>query len=228
MRHYHLQLQSLTSELERAEERERKRLAANLHDGISQMLAITMIKLDGLRLALAASPHAEELNEMRDLLVQTIENTHTVTFDLCPRVLYELGFEAATESLVEQIQIKHNILTRLVSDRIPILLDNDIRIMLYQALRELLINVVKHAQAKSILVSIQHQESRLLISVHDDGIGFSVAELDSRENLPISGGFGIFHIRERLKYLHGAIEIESAAGQGTRITMFVPLKKDKC
>jgi len=216
------QLKSLASELSLAEERERHRLATNLHDQISQALVISRIKLQALHASVPSADIAGSLDEVCDNLDRIIQNTRTLTFDLSSPILYELGFEAAvSEWLEEQIEKQHGIKTHFKDDGRPKPLQDDIQILLFRNVRELLINIVKHARAKNVKVSICRIRQQISISVEDDGIGFDHSELSS------SSGFGIFSIRERLEQLAGHIEIESKPGRGSKITMTAPLKGDK-
>jgi signal transduction histidine kinase len=110
-------------------------------------------------------------------------------------------------------------------DERPKPLDDDVKVLLFRVVSELLVNVVKHAQAHEVNVSVQREDDHILIVVEDDGVGFDVAQMDMhwREG----GGFGLFSIRERLQPLGGQLEITSAPGQGTRVVIMAPLKIDE-
>jgi len=132
-----------------------------------------------------------------------------------------LGLEAAIrEWLYDEVQQKHGIHTKFEDDEQPKPLDNDVRAVLYRAVRELLVNVVKHAQAQRVKVSIGKDNNNVRIVVADDGIGFVPSP-----QLNKTGGFGFFSIREGLNYLGGSIEIGSKPGQGTHITLIAPIKR---
>ncbi|MBN1805384.1 MAG: PAS domain S-box protein [Sedimentisphaerales bacterium] len=216
------QLKSLASELSLTEERERHRLATELHDQIGQVLIFSRIKLQELHASLSSEEVARPLDEVCKNLDRIIQDTRTLTFDLSSPILYELGFEAAVaEWLEEQIEKKHGIKTEFKDDGRPKPLDDDIRVLLFRNVRELLINVVKHANAQKVKVSIRRDNEQINVSVEDDGVGFNPAETTS------SAGFGIFSIRERLEQLAGHIHIESEPGRGSKITMTAPVKYDK-
>ena len=216
------QLKSLASELSLTEERERHRLATDLHDQISQALVISRIKLQALHASVSSAEIAGLLEEVCDNLERIIQDTRTLTFDLSSPILYELGFEAAvSEWLDEQIGQKHGIKTQFEDDGRPKPLEDDIRVLLFRNVRELLINIVKHANARNVKVSIRRIRQQIYVSVEDDGIGFNPVEVASNT------GFGIFSIRERLEQLAGHIEVESEPGRGSKITMTAPLKCDK-
>ena len=141
------------------------------------------------------------------------------------KIYVELGFEAdVAEWLTERIQKEHGIATEFEDDGQPKPLDDDTRTVLFRDVRELLTNVVKHAQAKKVKVSIRKDHSRIHVIVEDDGRGFDPKE--AAATAAKAGEFGLFSIRERLKQLGGNIEIESASGHGTRVTLVAPLKHE--
>jgi len=223
---YQRQLKSLASELSLTEERERRRIATNLHDRISQSLVISKVKLEQLRESASSRDLANALAEVCDSLDQTIQNTRSLTSDLSSPILYELGFEAAVaEWLAEQIQQRHDIATEFEDDGQPKPLDDDICALLFRNVRELLVNVVKHAHAHKVKVSIWKVNSEVHVSVEDDGVGFNPAGPASVATK--TGGFGLFSIRERLEQVGGRLQIESAPGSGTKITVTAPLKQEE-
>ena len=220
------QLRSLASELSLTEERERRRIATELHDTIGQSLVISKIKLDALRTSAPSGDLATTLEEVCNSLDQTIQEAGSLTFDLSSPILYELGFEPAVAAwLTEEIEEKHGIATKLEEDKQPKPLDDDVRVLLFRTVRELLVNVVKHARAKKIKVSICRVGGEIHVSVEDDGVGFDPAEI--RATAVRKGGFGLFSIRERLEQLGGHLELESAPGRGTKATLIAPLKREK-
>ncbi len=216
-------LKSLASQLSLTEERERYRLATDLHDQISQSLVISKIKLDQLRKSSTSDEFNKPLEDVSNCLGQIIDDTRTLTFDLSYPILYELGFEAAVaEWLTDQIQEKHGIRTEFLDDGHQKPLDDDIRVLLFRNVRELLINVVKHAQANKVRVSIRKVKDNIRVSVEDDGVGFDPVEVTSMATKRAE--FGLFSIRERLEQLGGLIEIDSKRRHGSKITMTAPLK----
>lgn len=216
-------LKSLASQLSLTEERERHRLATDLHDQISQSLVISKIKLDQFRKSSISNRLDAPLKDISDCLGQIIDDTRALTFDLSYPILYELGFEAAVaEWLTDQIQEEHGIKTEFEDDGHKKPLDDDLRVLLFRNVRELLINVVKHAQASKVKVSIRKVKGNIRVSVEDDGVGFDPVEVVSMTTK--RAAFGLFSIRERLEQLGGLIEIDSRIGQGTKIAMTAPLK----
>ncbi|MHC4365579.1 MAG: PAS domain-containing sensor histidine kinase, partial [Planctomycetota bacterium] len=165
------QLKSLASELSLAEERERRRLAVEVHDRISQSLGISKIRLDELRKSAPSTSIAEALLEVCNTLGQTIGDTRSLTFELSSPVLYELGFEKAVAGwLTRQIEKKHGIATEFEDDGEDKPLGDDVRVLLFRNVRELLINVVKHAQAQKVKVTTVKIDGQIHVTVEDGWI----------------------------------------------------------
>jgi PAS domain S-box-containing protein len=222
---YQQQLRSLASELSLAEERLRRRIAAELHDHIAQNLAISKIKLESL--ADNAEPDlVKSLNEVNGLISQTIEATRSLTFEISPPVLYELGFEAAVNWLAKQTRQRFGLEVEFADDGKPKPLNTDIRVLLFQAVRELLVNVVKHAKAKKVKVFTCRIQKNIQVTVEDNGVGFDIDAIRA-VNDPAKGGFGLFNIRERLDQIGGSVIIHARAGKGTRITLTAPIEKQE-
>jgi PAS domain S-box-containing protein len=220
------QLRSLASELSLTEEHERRRIATELHAAIGQSLVISKLRLETLRASALSGELGKTLEDVCKSLDETIRSTRSLTFDLSSPILYELGFEeAVAEWLTERIQKKHDIATEFEDDEQPKPLNDDIRALLFRNVRELLVNVVKHAQAEKIKVSIRKVGSQVHVCVEDNGVGFDPAEVAS--TAVRRGGFGLFSIRERLEQLGGQLEIESETGGGTKVTLMAPLKEQK-
>ncbi len=221
IRTYQEQLRSVASELSLMEERERRRLATDLHDHVGQILALAQIKLGAMRASAASTHLVEPLDEVRRLIEQTIQYTRSLTFELSPPILYDLGFEAAVEWLAELMQEQHGLTIKVETDRSTKPMGDEIRVILFQTVRDLLTNLVKQGYAKHIRVFMARRDGSLEVKVEDDGLG-----LRSAAHLSLDGpnGFNMFSIQERLKYLGGNLEVESEQGWGTRVTLRVPLK----
>ncbi|UCF44018.1 MAG: PAS domain S-box protein [Planctomycetota bacterium] len=215
------ELRSLTSELSLAEERARRRMASDIHDHVSQKLAISKMKLESLTESVRSSEVATALRETNDLIAQVIKSTRSLTFELSPPVLYELGFEAAVEWLTKQTRQQHGLAAEFTDDGRAKPLDDDIRVVLFQAIRELLVNVAKHAKAQNVEVSTKRVGNKIKVSVEDDGVGFDSSTAPSRRYG--STGFGLFSIHERLGHIGGHLKVESEPGHGTRVSMVAPI-----
>jgi signal transduction histidine kinase len=225
VRNYQKQLQSLALELSLTEERERRRLATELHDHIGQELAISKIKLGLLQKTTASREVAAQLREVYELIELMIKDTRSLTFKLGLPVLYELGFGAAVEWLAKDMHKEHGIHYQLEGNGLPSTMSKDMSFLLFQMVRELLFNVVKHARATMVKIAIENVNHRLQVVVADNGVGFDPAQNDPQKD-KISG-FGLFSIRERLNYFKGDLEVESEPGHGTRVTMTIPMNDNK-
>ena len=219
---YRKQLQSLVSELTIAEERERRKIAGVLHDDVIQKLALSKMKLGALRKTLKSADQAKPLEDIHGYISEMVKNMRSLTFDLCPPVLYDIGLEAAVRDwLHREVADRHGIEVDFDAGDQPLKLAEDLRIALYRATRELLMNVIKHAQAKKVHVSVTNVNDMVEIEVADDGIGFEAAKSDKSNK--DSGGLGLFTIRERLEYFGGSVKIESKPGSGSRVVLTVAL-----
>jgi signal transduction histidine kinase len=211
----------LASQLATAEENERRRLACQLHDSIGQTLAVAKIRLGALRQAVSTVDLRAQVDQVRELIKETIQTSTSMTFELCPNVLHELGLDAALEWLVEETARRHDIAVALDSDGLCDPGSTELRSLLYHTSRELLMNVIKHAGARQANVTVRTSGGSLRITVEDDGCGF-ISEKPGRL-WSIEGGFGIYSVRERLRMVGGQLEIDSEIGRGTRATITVPL-----
>lgn len=221
---YQKKLHSLSSEMLLTEERERRRIAGELHDRIGHALAISKIKLEKLQSTISESNSASALEELHDLIEQTINDTRSLIFDLSPPVLYELGLVAAVEWLIEKFQKDHGIRIEFDSKEQSDPIDKSLRFLLFRAIHELLLNSVRHGNAKNVRVSIKINGDQVSVDVVDNGIGFNKSELNLKTKKNI--GFGLFSISERLKEYGGKIVIDSQPGNGTRVHLDSMLRKE--
>ena len=222
---YQKQLRSLASDLSLAEERERRRIATMLHDHIGQILAISKIKLGALAQLIGNDESMNQLKEVRNHIEQAIQYTRSLTFELSPPILYDLGLEAALEWLAEQVREHQRINCMFEADAYPKPVSDEIRIVLFSAVRELLMNVTKHAQANVAKITIRRVNDSITVHVADNGIGFVPSKMSFYRDE--NKGFGLFSIRERLRHLSGQMEVRSGRGRGTRVILTAPLVIEK-
>ncbi len=221
--HYQDDLRNLASQLSLAEERERRRLALHLHDQIGHTLALTKIRLGELEEEASIDNDGllhHRLKEARNLIEQAIQDTQFLTFRISPPILYELGLDAALEWLTEQFSTQNDLKVRFETDHQSRAVSQELEILLFQAVNELLFNVVKHAQAEEVNVSLWNDGNFLKVGVDDDGRGFDFEQRNHRSQG--KGGFGLFSIRERLKPFNGWLEVQSSPGEGAQVTVSVP------
>jgi PAS domain S-box-containing protein len=219
---YQEKLQSLASELSLVEERERRSIATDLHDQIGQTLSVIKIKCSELHDSLNAPNLILQIDEIGALVKQTIEDTRSLTFELSPPVLYELGLVAAIDWLAEQFQLKHNLKCTVETDNTPKPLNQDIEVVLFRSVRELFVNIVKHAQATKVKITIRSNKKNLRIRVADDGVGFSSEAKTAKAYKDQQ--FGLFNITERIRHLGGRLEVDSQRGKGTMVSLVAPPK----
>jgi PAS domain S-box-containing protein len=226
LREHEEQLKLLASELSLAEERERRRIAAGIHDDIAQKLALAKLELQSISKTASDANVLTSLENQCEIMDCIMEDARTLTFELSNPILYEIGIEAAIESwLMDQIQDKCGIKCKFTSQGPHVNLEENIKIVLYQGARELLTNIVKHANAKKVKVDINKCHDQISVIIKDNGIGIQTSHLDqSRKGRT---GFGLFNIKERLEYLGGNLQINSKPDKGTHITMSIPIKSHK-
>jgi len=215
VRQYQDRLRSLMADLLLAEERERRRLAVDLHDGLSQTIALTQMKVSALRSA-AGVKIERSLEEIAQLIDQTNRTARSIGFELSPPVLHDLGLVPALQWLVENIRARYEVSIELVYENQFGPTDERCRVILFRSIRELLINAAKHAGATHVRVRLHTEASELLVAVEDDGVGMEQASVPER-------GSGLFSIQERVSHVGGSMQIDSARGQGTKVQLRVPL-----
>jgi PAS domain S-box-containing protein len=208
-------LRSLVSEIVIAEERLRQSLAADLHSGLGQDIALAKMKLSALRGSSSADLH-DPLARIERLVEHADRSLRAITFQLSPPSLHDLGLVPALEWLAEDIGGRYGLDVRIEDQASPAVADERIRVVLFRAVRELVLNAATHAGAREARVWLGSEESLLRITVEDEGTGFDAAGVDSR-------GHGLFGIREQLKHLGGSMHIDSAPGRGTTVALTVPL-----
>jgi len=219
---YQEQLRSLAIKLTLVEQEERRRIASYLHDHIGQYLTIAKLELDALSESLTEIYLIEAITEIDKLIEKTIQCTRTLTFEISSPILYELGFEAGVKWLGEDLLGKRGVKLVFNSDKQPIQMDEEISVILFTAVRELLVNIVKHAKANRVSITIQKHSENIHILICDDGKGFIVSKKHNGSGR--TNRFGLFSISERLKHLGGILKIESEPSKGTRAVLIAPLK----
>jgi signal transduction histidine kinase len=218
------QVRALASALTLAEQRERRRISQILHDHVQQMLYGIQMRtyLIGLDAPEESKVYIHEhLAEMESLVEEAIQSTRTLTVELSPPVLQSEGLGAAFNWLANQMSRLYDLQVALDLRQDYQLASDDLRVLVFQLVRELLFNVVKHAETNEALVAMALDGDHLVVRVEDHGIGFDPALLTEGERRD-DGGFGLYSIRERLALFGGEVTIASQAGNGTQVVLSLP------
>jgi PAS domain S-box-containing protein len=215
-------LRGLAGRLIYAQEEERSRLARELHDDLTQRLAVVAIDVGRLELQLTdpTTPVREALQEMKSGIVRISQDVHNLSRQLHPSILDDLGLIKAVESECASFSKREGIEVVFNHQNIPRVIPKDVSLSLYRIIQEGLRNISKHACAQHTAVSLQGIDHDVLLSVQDDGIGIDWAEV--KEN----PGLGFSSMRERARLIHGEFFIESQIEKGTVITVKAPLTRE--
>jgi PAS domain S-box-containing protein len=218
------QLSRLSSELTLAEQNTREQLAKTLHDGLQQLLFIAKVGLE--RLSLNGDAQNDDhalLEEVRADIEEAISASRSLSMELFPPALHVSGLPAAVKWLAKWMEEKYGLVVQAAVDPLANSDRKDIRTLVFESLRELLFNAVKHAKVDRVAIELAvGPNDTLCVTVTDQGIGFDPAPLFSKAIRQQKAGWGLFSIRERLMLLSGRLEIESTPGVGTRFRIVVP------
>jgi PAS domain S-box-containing protein len=224
IQNYQKKLRALSSKLLLAEERERRRIARDLHDSIGQVLSLCLTRLIEFQRQLPSHIETAALDDSIRLLEQGSKEVQSLIFEISPPILYDLGFVPAVEWLAEKLQCQNSFRVHLVNQKNFHLADDEIRILLFQIVRELMVNVSKHARAENVTVSLTRSRNTVSVSVEDDGVGFAMHPFSSQTYK--NGGFGLFSIHDRIDNLNGSMHIDSKPGRGTKVELTIPVKPE--
>ncbi|NQU54043.1 MAG: response regulator [Bacteroidetes bacterium] len=218
---YQKKLKSLNIEITLVEEKERRRIAENLHDSLGQTLSLAFLKLSSIIDEDCSQNIKNIITETSGLLDIAISESRSLTYDLSPPILYELGLIPAFKWKLEQLEEKNRIKTVLIGEEVQIEIQKEFNIFLYRIVCELLTNIIKHAEATLIELEISTENEMYCIFVRDNGIGFK-----NNENKKSSaGGFGLMSIIERIDSIKGHFEIGSNQSKGTTARIIIPFNK---
>jgi PAS domain S-box-containing protein len=205
-------LRRAAAETALAEQRERRALAADLHDEAGQLLALASLRLRALSDSLGGQG-AEGIRDVEQILAETRRRISSLSFQLSPPLLHDVGLVAAAQWLAEDKERRFGLTVRIEKGE-ELELDEAARVTLFRALSELLLNVTKHAKVDEARLRIWADGELACLSVEDSGVGFDPETA--------RGGFGLLALRERLGQLSGRLEIESVPGSGTRVVVAIP------
>lgn len=222
---HQLKLQKLALELSMAEERERDRIAGELHDQVGQRLILVKMRLNEVMGGLSGGEVEDDAEELEVMIDQSIQDIRSLTFQIRPPLLATAGLEAALRWLSEELRADYGLLVELSDDKRPKPLPYEVRSTVFQATRELLLNVAKHAGTSDCRVRLAREDDLMVVDVEDDGVGLKNASF--RGNSARGGGFGLFNLRQRIEYLGGSFAIETRAQGGVHASFKVPLEAAK-
>lgn len=217
----HRRMRELDSEMALTEERERRRLADQLHDATIQQLVLARIVLDRARGEVTAGSREVELGRLGGLIDDAIVQLRSLVFELSPPVLYQIGLFPALDWLAAQMSERWGVAFRCDQSGVPWPLPDDLKVTLFQGARELMANVGRHARAQRCDCLLEYRDEALQLVVSDDGIGLNRARQDRVESVR-SGGFGLFSLRSRLELIGGGLVLGSRPGGGARVAIQLP------
>jgi PAS domain S-box-containing protein len=218
---YQQKLRSLVTQLNLTEEKERRKIAVELHDHLGQSLAMAKIRLSAFKNGNLPGESIGDIKEIERHITHAIDYSRILTYELSPPVLFEMGLIEAIAWKLDQVSQKSKLKTNLkVEDDVPVLKD-DTAILVFRSFNELVNNVIRHAGASHLSATVNLIDSELTVKVEDNGSGFDpeiVANTGGN-----SGKMGLFSIRERLEYFDGKLIINARKGEGTKIEIKVPV-----
>lgn len=218
---------NLSSQIIRAQEEERKRIARELHDETSQSLASLIMSFDIVLKSFPQEGNAEareRLEGSRTLVLRMLDDIRRLTFDLRPAMLDDFGLVPAIRHYLKTRVESTGIEVKLTMDGLEERLAGDLETNLYRIIQESLTNVIKHARARNVEVELTRRDNEITLEINDDGRGFDAGNFMEfpRQNK----GFGLFGIKERADLVGGKFRIDSAPGRGTKVSIKIPLGED--
>jgi len=213
------ELADLSRRLIRAQEEERAMIARELHDDVTQRLAVLAIDAGRAELSATTGVQAEAMRTLREELVHISEDIHSLAYQLHSSVLEELGLVEALRTACEHLGRRSRVEVSLDLDPKADGLGGDTALCLFRVAQEALNNVARHSEGRGASVSLRPMAGGVLLAVRDDGVGFDPADPGTRKTL------GLASMRERVRLVNGTLDIESAPGHGTAIVAWVPARE---
>jgi PAS domain S-box-containing protein len=216
---------TLAAHLETVKEEERKRIARDLHDETSQLVASLSAHLDAAANVIPGTSTKARalLKKSRELSVSILDELHKVIYELHPFLLDDLGLVPAVESLLDNYLKTSGLKVGLRTKGKIRRLSPEKELTLFRVIQEALGNIVRHAKARNVTVGFDFQKANLKVTIIDNGIGFDIEKVTDVNESP--RGLGILGMRERTGLINGVMDISSRPGKGTEISIVVPLNK---
>jgi PAS domain S-box-containing protein len=219
---YQTSLQRLTTEITLIEEKQKKEIASNIHDHLSQSLVVSKMKINELKKNPSLKVIENDLRFIETHISEALENTRKITYELSPPVLYQLGIIDALSWLLDDVEATHKVPCRLNSNVDNLKLSDVKSILLYRSIQEVINNAIKYGNASLITLKLDKNKLGLDILLTDNGVGFDTSLLKNHQNHSGSG-FGLFTVQERIRNIQGRFTIASEINKGTVIKFFIPL-----
>ncbi|WP_035239415.1 response regulator [Desulfobacter vibrioformis] len=219
------QLRALAGKLTMAEQAERRRVAKVLHDGIQQYMAAAKLHLSGLGRKIEDPQLRGMAQKIEETIGTCIQMARSLSADLSPPALYRGGLISGLRWLSSRMQERHGFRVTFKSEIDNVSLPEDIVLLVFESIRELLFNSVKHSGTSEAQIRLKRSgERQLCLCVQDEGKGFDLSEISGFNNM--QQGFGLFSIQERIYLIGGEFEIQSKPGHGSRFNIFIPYEKE--
>ena len=217
-------LRHLTGQLMTAQEQERSRVSRELHDDLGQSLLVLKLQMRAIWRKLGEGEHEckEEIAASLNFLNEVIENVRRLSRNLSPLILEGLGLNEALQNLFDEFAKHYGISDFLVNlDMVESLIPQERQISIYRIFQEALTNIAKYAHPTKVRVDMRKKAKALSFRIEDDGIGFDLEEVMTREAR--EKGMGLTTMSERVKMLGGTFHIKSKKGQGTKVSFSLPV-----
>ncbi|MES2763603.1 MAG: sensor histidine kinase [Bacteroidota bacterium] len=202
-----------------AEEKERRRIAQDLHDGVGQLLSAAKLNLSNLDSKLVAQNDEQKLamQNALSLVDDSVKEVRAVSHNMMPNTLIKLGLASAVREFITKLGNAPTLKVDLEIVGLDTRLDNQIETVLYRVIQEIVNNIIKHAKASQISMQLIRHDAELNIMIEDNGVGFDTGKLDLFE------GIGLKGIQTRIEFLNGSVHFDSSIGRGTTVIIDVPL-----
>ena len=220
---YQASLQKLTTEITLIEEKQKKEIATNIHDHLSQSLVISRMRISEMK----KKPELKKINEdllfLETHIYEALENSRKITYELSPPVLYQLGIIDALNWFLDNTETTHKIKCQISSNTTDIKFSDVKSILLYRSIQEIITNIIKYANASLITLDINKNKHKIDFLITDNGVGFDASILNKQHHNHTGSGFGLFTVKERIKNIQGEFSLKSGINTGTIVKIIVPL-----
>ena len=218
---YQSSLQKLTREISMIEEKQKKEIAANIHDHLSQSLVISKMRISDLEKKKELKNYYEDLDFIKNHISKALENSRKITYELSPPIIYQLGIIDALDWFADETKEKYKIDFNFTTNTDSIELTEFKSILLFRSIQEAVTNTLKYAKASLITLDVNKTSEKVTVTLVDNGKGFDTKILN--DNISSKSGFGLFAVKERIRNLSGKLDISSEIGVGTKIKITIPV-----